>query len=205
VVWARTAYQLSERRACRALSVAGSSIQDQSARPPQAPLRSRLRELAAVRVRYGYRRLHVLRHREGGRVNHKRVYRLYTDEGLTLKRRRPQRHRRANPRQGRSPVTRPDERWTMDFIPDTLGTGQPVRVLTILDAYTRECLGLVVRTRFTGADVATILAALAAERATPATIAVDNGTEFTSRALDHWADWQRVQLDFAPTPRRFPS
>jgi putative transposase len=93
VAWARTAYALSERRACRALSVARSSTQYQSGRPPQAPLRSRLRELAAVRIRYGYRRLHVLLRREGWRVNHKRIYRLYTDEGLTLQRRRPKRHR----------------------------------------------------------------------------------------------------------------
>src|SRR5262249_50998127 len=78
-----------------------------------------------------------------------------------------------------------------------LGTGSTVRVLTILDAYTRECLGLVVRPRFTGADVAEILATLAAECHLPATIAVDNGTEFTSRALDHWAYWHRVQLDFS--------
>jgi putative transposase len=197
VAWARTAYQLSERRACRALGVARSSVQYRSGRPPQAPLRSRLRELAAVRVRYGYRRLQVLLRREGWRVNHKRVYRLYTDEGLTLKRRRPKRHRSATPRQGRSPAMQPNERWTMDFMHDTVGTGHPVRVLTILDAYTRECLGLVVRPRFTGADVAEILATLAAERHLPATIAVDNGTEFTSRALDHWAYGQRVQLDFS--------
>jgi putative transposase len=83
-----------------------------------------------------------------------------------------------------------------DFMHDTLGTGQPVRVLTILDAYTRECLGLVVRLRFTGADVATTLDGIALERAVPGTIALDNGTEFTSRALDHWAYWHRVQLDF---------
>lgn len=197
MAWARAAYQLSERRACRALSVARSSMQYQSARPPQAPLRIRLRELAAVRVRYGYRRLHVLLHREGWRVNHKRIYRLYTDEGLTLKRRRPKRHRSASPRQSRHPATRPDERWTMDFMHDTLATGQSIRVLTILDAYTRECLGLVAQARFTGGEVAAHLGRIATERQAPPTIAVDNGTEFTSRALDHWAYWNRVQLDFS--------
>jgi putative transposase len=197
VAWARTAYELSERRACRALSVARSSIQYQSGRPPQAPLRSRLRELAAVRIRYGYRRLHVLLRREGWRVNHKRVYRLYTDEGLTLKRRRPKRHRSASPRQGRPRATRPDEQWTMDFMHDTLATGQAIRVLTILDAYTRECLGLVAQARFTGGEVAAHLARIATQRQRPTMIAVDNGTEFTSRALDHWAYWNQAQLDFS--------
>jgi putative transposase len=90
-----------------------------------------------VRVRYGYRRLHVLLRREGWRVNHKRIYRLYTDEGLTLKRRRTRRHRSASPQRRRPLAMRPDERWTMDFMHDTLATGQVIRVLTILDAYTR--------------------------------------------------------------------
>jgi putative transposase len=85
----------------------------------------------------------------------------------------------------------------MDFMHDTLGTGQPVRVLTILDAYTRECLGLVAQARFTGGEVAAHLGQIVTERHVPATIAVDNGTEFTSRALDHWAYWHRIQLDFS--------
>ena len=91
----------------------------------------------------------------------------------------------------------PDEQWTMDFMHDTLATGQAIRVLTILDAYTRECLGLVAQTRFTGRDVARHLGRIAATRQTPATIGIDNGTEFTSRALDHWAYWNGVELDFS--------
>src|SRR5262249_23568902 len=100
-------------------------------------------------------------------------------------------------RQGRSPATRPDERWTMDFMHDTLAMGQPIRVLTIMDAYTRECLGLVAQTRFSGGEVAAHLKRITTERRRPTTIAVDNGTEFTSRALDHWAYWNEVHLDFS--------
>jgi transposase InsO family protein len=100
-------------------------------------------------------------------VNHKRIYRLYTDEGLTLKRRRTRRHRSASPQRRRPLAMRPDERWTMDFMHDTLATGQVIRVLTILDAYTRECLGLVVQARFTGGEVAAHLGRLATERQAP--------------------------------------
>jgi putative transposase len=85
----------------------------------------------------------------------------------------------------------------MDFMHDSLSTGQPIRVLTILDAYTRECLGLVAQARFTGGDIAAHLGRIATERPVPATVAVDNGTEFTSRALDYWAYWNGVQLDFS--------
>ena len=198
MAWARTAYELSERRA---LPRAGRGalkhpvpVRTASPGAPPEP---------AAGAGGGPDPLwlsapHVLLRREGWRVNHKRVYRLYTDEGLTLKRRRPKRHRSASPRPGRPPATRPAERWTMDFMHDTLASGQAIRVLTILDAYTRECLGLVAQARFTGRDVAGHLGQIAAIRQAPTTIGVDNGTEFTSRAMDHWAYWNRVELDFRP-------
>ena len=141
--------------------------------------------------------MHVLLRRERWGVNHKRVYRVYREEGLGLRRRKPKRRRAAMARQPRIQLTRTNERWTMDFMSDALANGQKLRVLTVLDAYTRECVALEVATHFRGSDVARVLTRVAALRGRPAVIACDNGTEFTSRALDHWAWMHGVQLDFS--------
>ena len=195
--WARAAYQLSERRACRVLEVSRSTVRYRSVRPSQDALRVRIRELAGVRVRSGYRQIHVLLRREGWRVNHKRVYRLYTEEGLTLKPRRPKRRKSAATRIQSTPPREANERWAMDFIHDTLESGRSVRILSVMDVHTRECLALVPRRSFRGLDVADILSELGGVRKFPERINVDNGTEFTSRALDHWAYWNKVKLDFS--------
>jgi len=198
VEWARDAYQLAERRACRAVGVARSLMRYVSRRPDQAPLCQRLSELARVRVRAGYRQLYVYLRREGWNVNHKRVYRLYTQEGLTLRQRMPRRHRSAVVRSDRPAPTQANEQWAMDFMHDTLATGQSIRLLTVIDLYSRECVALVVGNAFTGSGVAAILGAAGQQRGKlPARIRVDNGTEFTSKALDHWAYWNHVQLDFS--------
>lgn len=198
VGWARTAYGLAERRACVAVGVSRSLVRYRSVKPPQEPLRRRLRELAASRVSWGYPRLTILLRREGWRVNHKRVYRLYREEGLTLKRKRPKRRKSAAPRQVRSEAQAADERWAMDFVHDVLAGGRTIRILTAIDAFTRECVALVAQPQFRGDDVAAILTQAGRERgALPTLISVDNGTEFTSRALDHWAYWNKIQLDFS--------
>jgi putative transposase len=144
-------YGVSERRACRATRVARSTVQYQARRPAQNALRARLRELAAARVSYGYLRLYVLQRLEGWRVNHKRVYRLYREEGLALQRRRPKRRRSAMPRALRHETTRANERWAMDFMQDVLADGRTMRVFTLVDAHTRECLALEAAPRFRGA------------------------------------------------------
>jgi putative transposase len=197
VAWSRAAYRLSERRACRALEVARSSVQYIGRRPPQTALRRRMREITEVRLHYGYRRVHVLLRREGWTVNHKKVYRLYREEGLGLRRRKPKRRRAAMSRQARPTASRPNERWTMDFMSDALASGQKLRVLTVVDAFTRECLALEVGTQFRGQDVARVLTRLGVTRGLPTVIQCDNGTEFTSRALDHWAWTRKVALDFS--------
>jgi putative transposase len=156
-----------------------------------------MREMAGVRISYGYRRLHVLLRREGWPINAKRVYRLYVEEGLGLKRKRPKRRRSAVARQERSGVAMPNERWAMDFMHDTLFDGRSVRVLTVIDMFTRECLALEVRRGFRGEDVAMVLSDLVARHGKPRTIQCDQGTEFTSMALDHWAYWNRVGLSFS--------
>jgi len=199
VAWAQRRYQLSERRAIGALGVSRSSVRYRSVKAPREPLRARIREIAGLRSSWGYRQIHTLLRREGWPVNHKLVYRLYREEGLVIRRKRPKR-RRAAVRRERPVVQadRPNERWAMDFMHDTLSGGGSIRVLTVLDVFTRECVALVPGRRFRGDDVAAILSEVGATRSSlPSVISVDNGTEFTSKSLDHWAYWNRVKLDFS--------
>jgi putative transposase len=168
-----------------------------SHRAPQDALRRRLRELAAVRSSYGYRRLHVLLRREGWPINAKRVYRLYVEEGLGLRRKKPKRRRAAVARVARRKAARPNQRWAMDFMHDEFQDGRRMRVLTVIDVFTRECLALEARRTFRGTDVAAILSDLVERHGKPGTIQCDQGTEFTSMAMDHWAYWNKVGLDFS--------
>jgi putative transposase len=197
VAWVREAFQLSTQAACRATGVHRSLLTYRSRKPPQEALRARLRELAAARVSYGSPRLWVLLRRKGWRVNPKRVERLYREEGLQLRPRRPRRRRSAVARGPRILAQRPNEVWAMDFVHNTLVEGALVRILTLINCHTRECLTLVAQPRFRGEDVARIVSGLGATRGLPARITVDHGSEFTSRALDAWAYWNRVQLDFS--------
>jgi len=168
-----------------------------SVQPPQTALCRRLREIAEVRVHYGYRRMYVLLRREGWTVNHKRVYRGYRAEGLGLRRKGPKRRRAAIRREAPPAVTKVNERWAMDFMSDALGDGWQLRVLTVVDMYTRECVALEGATHFRGEDVARVLTRAIAERGRPAAIQCDNGTEFTSRVFDQWAWTMGVQLLFS--------
>ena len=137
---------------------------------PQEPLRQRLRELAQTRVAYGYRRLHVLVCREGWPVNHKRVQRLYRDEGLTQQRKRPKRCRSAAARVIRALPGAANERWALDFIHDQLADGTAFRVLSIVDLYTRKCVGLVPGVRLRADDVVAVLSQPRHDRGVPAVI-----------------------------------
>jgi putative transposase len=155
----------------------------------------RLRELAANRVRFGYRRLTVLLRREGWPVNAKRIYRLYTEDGLAVR----TKVRKKIARRTRVPAVkavRPNEKWSMDFVAARLLDGRWFRVLTVVDQFTRECLLLLADSSLTGQKVALALAQVVAERGTPLSITVDNGSEFYSRAMEAWAYQYRVQLAF---------
>lgn len=187
---------LSVRRACRLVGL-GRSTQQYRPRPrlDEVALRSRLRELAEQRRRFGAPRLHVLLRREGWAVNHKRTERLYRAEGLALRRRR-HRKRAAGVRVTLPAATRPTERWSMDFLHDRLEDGRRFRVLTMVDDYSRECPALVADTSLTGARVAQVLERLAESRGLPALITVDNGPEFAGSALDAWAYRRGIQLHF---------
>jgi putative transposase len=197
VEWAQQAYQLSQRRACLVSGFSRRTIRYRSCCRGQEALRRRIKEIAAVRISYGYRRLHVLLRREGWPINHKRVYRLYSDEGLGLKRKRAKRRRAAVVRRQPDQVTRPNERWAMDFMHDQFADGRKFRVLTVIDVFTRECLAVEARPCFRGHDVASVLGKLTARHGKPRSIQCDQGTEFTSLAVDHWAYWNKVGLDFS--------
>ena len=157
----------------------------QSIRDDQAALRQRMKELAGVRVRYGYRRLHVLPRREGWAVNHKRIQRLYGEEGLNLRLRRPRRHVMAARRIERTGPMAANEVWAMDFVSDALFDGRRFRALTVVDAFTRECLAIEPDQAIRAEAVAAVLDRLIGARGTPPDkIRLDNGPEFVSRVLD---------------------
>jgi putative transposase len=193
--WAQAAYGLSQRRAARLIPVRIQTLRYRLTRDPQDALRQRLRELAAVRVRFGYRRLTVLLKREGWRVNAKRVYRLYGLEGLAV-RTKPRKRLAARARVPLPAATRPNERWSMDFVSARLADGRWFRTLTVLDLYTRESLALIADRSLTGLKVASALTSILARRPAPQAITVDNGGEFVSRAMDAWAYAHDIRLDF---------
>jgi putative transposase len=157
----------------------------------------RIKEIAATRVHYGYRRVHVLLRREGWKDNCKRVYRLYRLEGLSLRHKRPRRNKSARLRQPKHIVTTVNETWSMDFVVDALFDGRRLRALTIIDNYTCESLAIEVGQSLKGTDVAAVLRRIVALRGKPKTIKVDNGSEFISRVMDHWAYEHGVELDFS--------
>ena len=202
----RVGFRVSERRACRVAAVPRSSCRYRSVARDQAALRIRLRDLAAARVRYGYRRLHVLLRREGWRVNHKRVYRLYREEGLGIRAKR-RRKRVSGPRVLPPPAQRPQERWSLDFLADSLADGRRFRVLTIVDNVSRVSPAIEVGTSLTGERVVATLERLQQTVGRPERIAVDNGPEFVSKALDAWAYRNGVRLEFSrpgkPTDNAF--
>jgi putative transposase len=159
------------------------------------PLRERLRELATQYPRYGYRMLTDKLRQEGRRANHKRVYRVYCEEGLQLPKRRRKRIRSAK-RVPLAPATRLNERWSMDFMLDMLADGRRFRVLTVMDEFSRECLALDAAVSIPGMRVTRVLDAIASKRGYPQIISSDNGPEFTGRAMDQWASRHGVRLHF---------
>ena len=194
----RGAYQVSERRACQATGFHRSSQRYRSRRDPQTELRLRLRDLAASRVRYGYRRLHVLLRREGWPVNAKRIWRLYSEEGLSIRPRTPRRRRAWRYRIGRKMTTAAaNDVWAMDFLSDALFDGRPFRLLGVIDCHTREALAIAPRASFRAFQVVELLDRLARQHGKPKTLKVDNGPEFAGRMLDQWAYLNGVEIDFS--------
>ena len=191
VVHLRSAFEVSERRACMVIGCARMTVRYRPQRGDDAALRARLRALAHERRRFGYRRLHVLLRREGVVVNHKRLFRLYREERLVV-RRRGGRKRALGTRAPMIAPQRPNERWSLDFVSDQFIDGRRMRILTVVDDCTRECLALAADTSISGQRVARELDRLLAERGRPTTIVSDNGTELTSNAILRWADDHQV-------------
>jgi putative transposase len=189
-------WAMSERRACGLAQVSRATVRYQARQRDDGDVRQRLRELAALRKRFGYRRLGLLLRREGVIVNHKRVYRLYREEGLSLRRRK----RKRLTSEGRGPgelASRPNEVWSLDFISDATAPGRRLKLLTVVDTFTRESLAVEVDTSISGERVARVLDQVIGERgAQPEEVVLDNGPEMTSRALDQWAYERGIRLRF---------
>jgi putative transposase len=199
---AREQVGLSERHACGLIGMHRGSWRYRPREPNDAGLRARLQELASERVRFGYRRLWAMLRREknadGTRrwaVNHKRVHRIYREEGLGMRRKAAKRLRAA----ARAPLelpTRANQVWTMDFTKDRLASGRNFRTLNLMDGYTREALWIEVDTSLPGQRVVRVLEWLKQTRGVPEVIQVDNGPEFISQAVDQWAFANGVRLHF---------
>lgn len=188
-------FSLSLRRACWALGFARSSWHYASRVEPPAELIEKLRTLASKRPRWGYRMLHLMLKRDGVVANHKRIYRLYKLEGLAVRTKNRKRIA-ARARTVLPAPSRPNERWSMDFVSDVTWSGRRFRIFAVVDDFTRETLALVVDTSLGGARIARVLDELVAERGAPEMIVCDNGPEFTSKALDAWAYQRGVKLHF---------
>lgn len=202
-------YRVSVRRACRVCLTARSVVyfKLQGPRDDRA-VRARIKEIAETRVRYGIARIQVLLRREGWQDNHKRTRRIYLEEGLNLRHRRPRRNKAAAHRQPLIQLTAPNECWSMDFVADALFDGRRFRALTIVDNYSRECLEIEIGQSLKGEDVVRVMERLKLVRGmVPNRIKVDNGSEFISKTLDKWAYENNVILDFSrpgkPTDNAF--
>lgn len=186
---------VSERCACRLVGVSRSMVRYRPQLRDDAALVDRLRELARHRPRFGYRRLHALLRREGEVVNHKRVYRVYRAAGLAV----PQRKRKrvaASRGQSVQIGSMPNERWSLDFMSDTLSTGRRIRTLSVLDTCTREALAIAVDTSLPSRAVTRLLDWIIQMRQRPRRITLDNGPELTSIWFDQWADQNGIALDY---------
>ena len=176
-------------------------------RPGQAILERRIKEICETRVRYGCRRVHVVLRREGWVINHKRTRRVYNELGLQLRNKTPKRRVKAKLRDDRRPATAVNETWAMDFVHDQLATGKAIRILTVVDLFSRYAPVIDARHSYRAEDVVATLERVCAEVGYPRTIRVDQGSEFVSRDLDLWAYRHGVVLDFSrpgkPTDNAF--
>jgi len=195
VTWAVREKSYSQRRACRLVGLHPRTYRYRSKRPSDDGLRKRLRELALQRRRFGYRRLGLLLGREGIRVSNKKLYRLYREERLTVRKRGGRKRALGT----RAPMALPqgrNQRWSIDFMTDTLVSGRRFRILTVVDDFTRECLGLVADTSLTGQRVVRELDYIAEHRGYPCMVVSDNGTELTSNVVLTWQQDRSVEWHY---------
>lgn len=186
---------LSQRRSCRLLKLHPKIYRYVSLKSNDNVLRSNLIDIAKQRKRFGYRRVHVMLKRKGFDVNHKKVYRIYKEENLSVRRTKRKRLKSGQRENILTPIF-PNEQWAMDFMSDSLSYGRKFRTLNILDLFNRECIAIEVDNSLTGTKVAQVLNRLIETRGLPKSITIDNGTEFTSRAFDQWAYEKGIKLNF---------
>jgi putative transposase len=195
VAHAITTFGVSQRRACKVIGAERSSMRYRHRRPDDAEARERLRQLAAQRRRFGYRRLQILLRREGTHMNHKKLRRIYAEERLQVRRRGGRKRALGT----RAPMALPqaaNQRWSLDFASDALADGRRFRILAIVDDFSRECLCLVADTSLSGKRVARELDAVIAVRGRPLSCVSDNGTELTSMAILTWSQEHRVEWHY---------
>ncbi len=192
-------YKVSVHKACRVVMYNRSMWYYKSQKTrDDTILKHRIKEIANTRIRYGYQRIYILLRREGWRDNKKRVHRLYKEEGLNLRSKRPRRSKSAAHRMDRINFTDKNQCWSMDFVADQLFDGRKFRALTVIDNYSRKCLGILVGQSIKGEQVASFMDYMKQkELGSPQRIQVDNGSEFISKALDKWAYDNHVTLDFS--------
>jgi putative transposase len=187
-------FAATERKACELAQLARSSFRYQANTDKDQALQEKLIELAQDKPRYGYRRLGVLLRRQGEVVNHKRLFRIYQAAGLSVKRKKRKRLVRVG--QPAFVPFRPNQQWSIDFVQDRLANGRTIRVLTVVDTFTRECLALEVDTSLPSCRVTRVLDAVVRQRGCPERICLDNGTELTSRHFSSWAIERRIELAY---------
>lgn len=191
-------YRISIQRACFVVMLQRSMWYFKPKARDDKAIRSRILEISQVRIRYGIDRIYVLLRREGWRDNFKRIYRIYKEEGLNLRTKRPKRIRAAAQRHERPAISNIDQCWSMDFVSDQLFDGRRFRALTIVDNYSRKCMAIHADQYLKGPDVVNVLDHLKhQENEMPKRIQVDNGSEFISKILDHWAYENKVVLDYS--------
>ena len=191
----QTEHEVSQRRACKVLQIDRSSVRYRSRRPDDNEARMRIRALALERRRFGYRRLHLLLTKQGLAMNQKRFRRIYREEGLVV-RKRAGRKRAVGTRAPLSVPSKPNERWSIDFVSDRFTDGRPFRILSLIDDFSRECLALIADTSMPGLRVARELDSVLQNRTKPKTIVSDNGTEFTCTAILKWSADRQVGWHF---------
>jgi putative transposase len=198
---------VSIRRACKVLTVDTSSYHYKSHRTDPALLKKRVKEVCETHVRYGYRRVYYILRRDGWLVNMKKVYRLYRELGLQLRNKTPKRRVKAKLREDRTAAVHSNDVWAMDFVHDQLATGRKLRILTVVDTFSRVSPVVDPRFSYRGEDVVATLEKTCQVAGYPKTIRVDNGSEFISRDMDLWAYQRGVTLDFSrpgkPTDNAF--
>jgi putative transposase len=192
VAFVTNEFQYSERPACKLMSIDRTSYRYQPRPDHNAELRSKLIALARQKPRYGYRRLCALLERSGSKASHQRIYRIYSEEHLAV--RRSKRKRLVRPAPEGTPLSRPNQEWAIDFVTDGLATGRGLRILTVVDIYTRECPAIEVDTGLSGWRVTRVLDWIIGQRGRPEVIRCDNGPEFTGRHFLAWCAEKGITL-----------